>query len=157
MSIFGKGVDLLRIKKEEVSIMKMAVFLLLLTSPIFGFKITIFIGKIFWSLLTPGQKILEITMIICCIGIMSLFKLIADILTTNIFKKINYLKEQNDENIERIVELEKICGDLKTSNTTLEETNTMLEETNTTLEETNTTLEETNTMLDENCPKLEKK
>lgn len=80
---------------------------------LFGYEITLSMGKIFWSLLTPGQQLLEILMIIGGIGMLVLIKLTIDDLTNVLVKKFNCLKEQNAEKVKRITELERDNESLK--------------------------------------------
>jgi hypothetical protein len=80
---------------------------------LFGYEITVSMGKIFWSLLTPGQQLLEILMIIGGIGMLVLIKLTIDDLTKVLVKNFNCLKEQNAEKVKRITELERDNESLK--------------------------------------------
>ena len=80
---------------------------------LFGYDITVSMGKIFWSLLTPGQQLLEILMIIGGIGMLGLIKLTIDDLTKVLVKNFNCLKEQNAEKVKKITELERDNESLK--------------------------------------------
>ena len=80
---------------------------------LFGYDITVSMGKIFWSLLTPGQQLLEILMIIGGIGMLVLIKLTIDDLTKVLVKNFNCLKEQNAEKVKKITELERDNVSLK--------------------------------------------
>ena len=80
---------------------------------LFGYDITVSMGKIFWSLLTPGQQLLEILMIIGGIGMLGLIKLTIDDLTKVLVKNFNCLKEQNAEKVKKITELERDNVSLK--------------------------------------------
>ena len=80
---------------------------------LFGYDITVSMGKIFWSLLTPGQQLLEILMIIGVIGMLGLIKLTIDDLTKVLVKNFNCLKEQNAEKVKKITELERDNVSLK--------------------------------------------
>jgi len=103
------------VTQERIQVMiDVLVFILTLTIvPIFMYDIVVAIGRMFWNLLTPGQQLLEILMIIGCIGILVLFKLITDELTTNLVKKFDHFKEQNAEKAKRIAELEEENAALK--------------------------------------------
>ena len=68
---------------------------------------------LFWSLLTPEQEILEISMIILCIGILVLVKLITEILTSRLSKNFENLKIKNVENVKKIAQLESELKNLR--------------------------------------------
>ena len=118
------------ISQERLQVMfdLLVVILSVTIITIFGYDITVSMGKIFWSLLTPGQQLLEILMIIGGIGMLFLIKLITDDLTTVLVKKFDCLKEQNAEKVKRITELEADNVALKEKVTYLRERVCVLED-----------------------------
>lgn len=124
----GEIEPLLSHERLQVMFDLLVVILSVTIITLFGYDITVSMGKIFWSLLTPGQQILEILMIIGGIGMLFLIKLITDDLTTVLVKKFDCLKEQNAEKVKRITELEADNGELKEKVTYLRERVCVLED-----------------------------
>ena len=124
----GEIEPLLSQERLQVMFDLLVVILSVTIITIFGYDITVSMGKIFWSLLTPGQQLLEILMIIGGIGMLFLIKLITDDLTTVLVKKFDCLKEQNAEKVKRITELEADNVALKEKVTYLRERVCVLED-----------------------------
>jgi hypothetical protein len=103
----GEEEPLINQESLQAMISVLVVVLSLAVIPIFMYKTTVSMGETFWSLLTPGQKWLEISLILGGIGILLLIKLITDEVSSKLLKKFEVLKEQNAEKAKRIAELEE--------------------------------------------------
>lgn len=109
----GEIAPLVTQERIQVMIDVIVCILTLTIVPTFMYDIIIAICRMFWNLLTPGQQLIEILIMIGCIGILVLVKLITDELTTSLVKKFDHFKGQNAEKEKRIAELEEENAALK--------------------------------------------
>ena len=108
----GEVAPLFKPENLELMINIGVIALILTLVPILIYDITETVGKMCWSLLTPGQQWLEILMIVGAIGILVLLHLITNEVTKNLVKKFENLKEQNAEKVKRIAAIEEQNAEL---------------------------------------------
>jgi len=72
------------------------------------YKIPIFVAKVIWESLTPGQKLIELSCLIISAIILYAFKLLGDEITVKIERSFQKLKNENQEKDKRIAELESL-------------------------------------------------